>query len=132
METISFPLYDDLKSRGHTQINWNILCPTINKLKSSQTEIIYALILHHYLLHNNTQNPINNFNIINSTTPRKNKLTPKTYQLSFPTLNNSDGSEKIPYSGKVCEGGKGIIYTLNQLPLELQDIIAHYILNLVS
>jgi len=34
---------------------------------------------------------------------------------------------KLPYNGKTVAGGKGCYYTFNNLPIELQHIIATYV-----
>lgn len=34
---------------------------------------------------------------------------------------------KPPYNGKTFESGKGIVFKLNSIPAELQNIIGHYV-----
>lgn len=130
-QNISFSLYDEMKSKGQCQVNWNTLCPTINKLKIDHTEIIYAMILHHYIINDFGQSP-NTKTSVTPTTIKRNKIISTSYNISSPNLFNSDPSQTIPYNGKLCEGGKGIIYKLEDLPKELQYIISNYILSLVN
>lgn len=130
-QIIPFSLYDELKSKGTIDVNWNTLCPTINKLKTEHTEIIYALTIHHYLLNDN-----NNTNIVkespNTQKNKSNNITPKNYNFASSYMQKATSSYTVPYNGKLCEGGKGIIYKLEDIPEELKNIISHYILSLVN
>ncbi|MCA9750251.1 MAG: hypothetical protein KC414_14170, partial [Romboutsia sp.] len=120
-QTIPFTLYDELKSKGPIDVNWNILCPTINKLKNEQAEIIYALIIHYYLINNNDVNQV----IRESPSMCKNKttsITPKNYNITSSYMQNTNSFNIIPYNGKICEGGKGIIYKLEDISDELKNI----------
>lgn len=137
-EIIPFELYEDLKSKGTIDVNWNILCPTINKLKTEHTEIIYALIIHYYLLNSNNiinESPNIFKNKTNSITPKNyntKNCNIKNYNITPSYMQSINPSHIIPYNGKICEGGKGIIYKLEDISEELKNIISHYILSLIS
>lgn len=102
--SVAFPLYDDLSrqlSKSTPAVDWRQLSININALKVDRCQIIYALILHHFLQEHNT------------------KLRAWKSARDIPT----------PYNPKALEGGKGLIYTVSNLPATLQQILAEYILN---
>lgn len=102
--SVVFPLYDDLLrqvGKAGPAVDWRQLSATINGLKPERCQIIYALILHHFLLEHNT------------------KLRSWKTARDIPT----------PYGAKSLDGGKGLIYTLSNLPAPLQQILAEFVLN---
>lgn len=104
-------LYDELKhliETEHIQKNLDIqnICSTINKMSNEHCTVIFILILHHYL----TSGHINS--------SKKNLIE----MLEKRTL-----SRVVTYRGKVMKSGKGIMYKINDLPIDLQMIIEKYI-----
>ena len=96
---MAFPLYDSLLASITTSVpDWKNLSVIINNLSPEQCEIIFALIIHHYVLE-------------------------QTAKFGLP---HSKKDISNPYSGKTFEGGKGLLYTANNLPLTLQQIIYEY------
>jgi len=95
---ISFPLYDSLLASVSGVPDWKNLSPVINNLTPEQCEIIFALMIHHYTLE-------------------------QTARTGIPRSRKDIG---IPYGGKTFEGGKGLLYTANSIPLPLQQIIFEY------
>jgi hypothetical protein len=45
---------------------------------------------------------------------------------------HNEGSDQVPYGGKIMVGGKGILMTIANLPPLLQQIIAQFIENLAN
>lgn len=103
MAIISFPLYDALlpKATIATPPEWKSLTPLIGNLTIEHTETIFALILHYYVLEQSGKIP--------GFVPHQRKDLP------------------IPYGGKVFEGGKGLLYNVNNLPLLLQQVISEFV-----
>ena len=95
----SFKLYDKfVKTINVSRTpDWKVLCPTISNLEKEHSEIICALIIHHYLLEGS-----------NTTTAI------------------------IPYGGKLLDVllGKGLTFTVSNMPIELQLIIEQYIMSI--
>lgn len=80
------------------------MCNTINSLKEPHPEILFIIIIHHFQKNNGDE-------IL--------KKLPIKGRRKF-------GSSSLIYSGKTITGEKGGIFTLNQLPEELQAIIYEY------
>jgi hypothetical protein len=83
---------------------WVNVCGIVNKLSPDHILLIFLLILHHGILEN----------------PRMKTLIP-------PTLKGRSRNINLPYSGRVLDSGKGVIYKMSVLPEELQKIIYCYI-----
>ncbi len=83
---------------------WVNVCGIINKLPSDHILLIFLLILHHGVLEN-----------------------PKMKNLIPPTLKGRSRNIHLPYSGRVLDSGKGVIYKISKCPEELQKIIYCYI-----
>lgn len=104
--TQPFPLYDnllDITSKSTNVVDWKQLAFTINSLTPDQCEVIFALIYHHHQL----------------------SETPKVPGSSFRTKKEPG----LPYAGKPFDGGKGLLYTTSNFPVQLQQIIAEYVKN---
>lgn len=91
-----FPLYDILLERTKDPrfqaIDTIRVCRTLSDLPIEHAEIIYALILHHEILHSKG--------------------------VRF---------RNVPYNGNVLGQGKGVHFTITNLPPILQQIIILYI-----
>lgn len=83
---------------------WVNICGIINKLPSDHTLLIFLLILHHGVLEN-----------------------PKMKNVIPPTLTGRSRNIHLPYSGRVLDSGKGVIYKMSTCPEVLQKIIYCYI-----
>jgi len=83
---------------------WVNVCGIVNKLPSDHILLIFLLILHHGILEN----------------PRMKKMIP-------PTLKGRSRNINLPYSGRVLDSGKGVIYKMSACPEVLQKIIYCYI-----
>lgn len=112
------PIYSTLLNKVNTSpleenLDWKRICSAINKLSDERQdlaihlEIIYALILHH------------------------DRLEQQTRPLNRQKMN------VIPYSGKTFDVGKpsdigrGVMYVVSNLPPQLQQIIAQYIREII-
>lgn len=42
--------------------------------------------------------------------------------------NNGTPLTMVPYDGKLLSGGKGVIFQISQLPIQLQQIIGNYLI----
>ncbi len=102
MEIIDFPLYNELKKNSQSYIEVPDVWKYVMNLPLEHLEIIYALIWHHSLL----EQP---------------KLKNGSISIS------SQRKANIPYKGKLFDTGKGMIFQVKELPIELQKIIAYYI-----
>ncbi len=88
-----FPLYVELSQKElMNELQWVKLTQKINLLNSEQSDVLYALILYHYLLEQ-----------------KKSKQT------------------SLPYNSKTFDGGRGLLFTITNLPSSLQSIIYHYL-----
>ncbi len=103
-ETIDFQLYAELKSMSPVKFEPTSLGPLINMLIGQSVETIYVLIVHHYMI---------------SDSDKGTDLELKSVKLT--------NKRSAPYNGKILNSGKGIIYTIDQLPPDLQQIIANYV-----
>jgi len=112
--TQKFLLYDDLVSKiDANEIDWLKVCSTINSLPIEHLEIIYALILHHYLLDMQMKSANPNLTIyIDRLRGFADGRKPHIQQ---------------PYGVRVFSSGKGIMFTVNSLPEQLQHIISTYV-----
>ncbi len=99
------PLYTELKSMVPVKFEPTSLGPLINMLTGQYVETIYALIIHHYRISNLTNEA---------------------------SLSTISGKRLAPYNGKILNSGKGIIYTIDQLPSDLQQIIANYVSSITT
>ncbi len=96
---IEFPLLKQLRDRAIKNKEYDVkkVCSRINSLPDNQLEIVQALILYYYA--------------------------------STGGGSLGDGSTKfrLPYGGKVFDGGRGCLFTLSTLPRELQDLLAVFV-----
>ena len=106
IKCMQFALYDKLlKSKPIKDINWGIICNTINNLPIEHAEIVYMLIFHHFLLEITANKP--------------QVLKKKNYV--YPYSSKSPGS-----------AGRGILITIDNLPSILKNVIVSYIYNIIS
>lgn len=54
------------------------------------------------------------------------------HALHDPTIASTIDTRKPPYSGKLFESGKGVMFKLNNIPPGLQNVIGNYIQSVVS
>ena len=103
-------IYDQLLIKAsdldHKTISekWPRVCGIINKLPVDHIKIIFLLIIHHGINENSR-----NISSMKST------LSGRSRQIY------------LPYSGRVLDSGKGVIYKMSSLPEDLQKIIYRYI-----
>jgi hypothetical protein len=98
---MSLRLYDELIAKIGTtpvEVNPSRLCTTINRLPETSTEPNPYEIIYVLILHHYYQE--------NQSTRAK---------------------TSIPYGGKTFDDGNGVLYTLNNLPPSLVQILAKYI-----
>jgi len=101
-----FPLYDRLvnDSQKITSIDWELTRSTINNMDSKHGALIYSLILHHYFVKNGyTQHVVDRL------------------------AKNSKSSFQQPYQFKLMGSGKGAMFSVDKLPLDLQQILSAYV-----
>jgi hypothetical protein len=96
---MEFPLYDELVKRSES----NAAPPTdiwkyMMNLPPEPTEVVFALIWHHASLHN-----------------------------ALPTQVKTAKRFILPYQGKLFEGGKGAVFRIDDLPIDLKTLIAIYV-----
>jgi hypothetical protein len=109
-----FALYDsivtlvDSTSFENMGEKWKLFTTSVTQLNETECTDIYLLILHYYLLHEDT-------------TEKEKK-----------TLSKSKGkANRLPYNGKTFDMGKGVIYQIDQLPIDLQKMILTYFDNII-
>jgi hypothetical protein len=95
---VEFPLYNILKQKAAAMDDIPNLWNYVINMPHDLLDMIYVLIWHHYLLE--------------SLGHTKSSFAKKT---------------TIPYKGKVFENGKGIVFYVKDVPLELQKIITVFI-----
>lgn len=106
-------LYDTLLAQTNIcNRNWLEICSMINQLNDEQLEILYSLIIHHY---------------IQEQLKKGHNIDDIKQQLM---KDESKGKRKIifhPYKGKGFDSGKGCTYVTKNLPDQLQIVIARYV-----
>lgn len=111
-----FPVYDQLLSLSipltDAISDWSKICATINSLSIEHTNFLCALIFHHYRLE--MQSRVNG-----------NVLEQLLVQYQSEAGNRS--SLGLPYGGQTFKTGRGIVFTVNNLPIDLQRIITNYV-----
>lgn len=118
----TFKIYDSILSNCQfntdSKPDWKKICGIINCLPIENCEIIFALILHHYILEIQTKSAKPSVDFI------MNQLQ---------DLNGNRGLGLCqPYGVRKFVSGKGVIFTVNNLPEQLQYIIASYVLSVVD
>ena len=101
-----FPLYDILveESKNVSGVDWETIRSTINTMDVVHSELIYAIILHHYFSHQGlTQESID-------------RLTKCT-----------KGTPQQPYHHRLMNSGKGAMFSLDKVPIDLQNILCAYV-----
>lgn len=83
---------------------WPRVCATINKLPSEHLLMVFLLVLHHGIKENSD-----------------------IVDVIIPTLKGKSRQIHLPYSGRVLDSGKGVIYKMSSLPEDLRKIIYCYI-----
>jgi hypothetical protein len=102
---MDFSIYNSLADTNiPVTLDWKIICTMINNLPTEHIEVLCALILHNYVLETDIHN------------------AEKTFK-----IDNSSRKKSVIYSGKIMEGGNGILFSLKNLPIKLQLIISNYI-----
>lgn len=111
---MDFPLYDKLVSQIKTRdkpVPLHQLCSTINSLPRDHLTNIAALIYHYYIIETMSTKHITMEEAIGLLTKKTTKKKP------------------IPYGGKtIGNTGKGIMFTVEKLPVDLQAIIGQYLI----
>lgn len=100
---MEFPLYDELKQCATTETPSPNAWNYIMNLPSDQTELIFALIWHHASLTN-----------------------------ALPIQPRASKKFALPYQAKLFEGGKGIVFRLEDLPAELKTIVSLYVTKVIQ
>ena len=128
----NFPLYEELKqkaiinssnssssnsnSKNEEPLDWRYICSIINSLSLEYAELIYVLILHHYL------NELKDKSVNLESVLSQIKLTA---EMKKTTLHQ-------PYNVKLFTSGKGLTFTVTNLPPLLQRIIFEFIISITS
>lgn len=105
---IDFPLYTTLKQESYKMKEIPDVWKYIINIPLEHLDILYALIWHHF-------------------------TSEQTKQKSSNMSSHIIGKKiVIPYKGKLFDTGKGIIFHVKDIPLDLQKILSCYILGLVQ
>ena len=108
-----FPLYDQLcKVQESSLPDWPRLCVAITGLSLGHSKIIYALILHHYIT------------IQGNTNMSESQGSLARFQGAH---TGRKKNSQLPYGGKTFDQGKGIMFNVNNVPLELRNVISAYL-----
>lgn len=104
--TQPFPLYDILAANSDKTltIEWESMRSTINNMDTKHGALIYALILHHFFLKNGY-----------------------TQQVVDRLTKNNKNTFQQPYQFKLMNSGKGAIFSMDKLPIDLQQILYAYV-----
>lgn len=94
-------------------LDWSQICNTINELPKEHVEMIYALILHHYFVEASMKSNSQSIDSIAASLHTEPKARSKVIQL--------------PFGGKTFENGKGAIYTVEKIPMQLRHVISAYV-----
>lgn len=128
---MNFELYDELEKRVTTEgdqklpatedvSGWRKICTLINSLELEEVEAILQLIFHHYLLEQGFYDP-------NTGQETREMLIQQLSNISETRKNVS----RQPYNVQPpanMSGGKGCMFTLQNLPDKLKKIIGLYVL----
>ena len=95
---MDFPLYDALAKQASGSTPSPAVWNYVMNLPAEHTEIVFALIWHHASLHGNL--------------PPQGKAAKRT---------------ALPYQGKLFEGGKGVVFRMDDLPTDLKAVLAAYV-----
>lgn len=116
----SFPIYDQLMTKvtPNKVHDWKKLCHKINSFPLPHAELLYALILHHYLLDMQTK----------LLSPNLDSIISQLREFN----DHRRGTPHPPYGLMTFGAGKGIIFTVNQLPDQLQQLVAEYVNSVTS
>lgn len=112
-----FKLYDQLKQELYSnipvgsngpviQVEWQSVTGSLSMLNEEHSELVMALIIHHYCITND-------------------------FEKCKKILEAQKGktAQFEPYRCKTFSTGKGVMVSLDNIPLELQGIIALYVKN---
>ena len=110
MSSCTFEIYNQLEktlkpSKGNQDVIYSI------QLSSDHLEIIYCIIIHHFITHH--KKPARALEILN-----------KHFK--------SQRSKKFIYNSERLIGGKGFIFDVEKMPDNLKDLIYTYILLITS
>ena len=111
------PLYNELLEKSENEEkpkDWRYLCSVINGLDREYADIIYVLILHHYLQETAAKNH-DMTQII--------KQIKVSCELKKPSIQ--------PYKIKSFSFGKGVTVIVEDLPVPLQKILSFYVKSLI-
>jgi len=112
--TSPYPFYNQLLSEVQAtntmSIDWKSVSNTINTLNSQHGDIIYSLILHHYLVESKDVEGV----------------------ISQLEQFNAKLSLQQPYGYRLFATGKGMTFTVSRLPPILQSIIYRYVVKASS
>jgi len=100
---MEFPLYDELVKRAETQAPSSEVWSYMMNLPTELTEIVFALIWHYASLHG-----------------------------ALPTQVRTSKRFALPYTGKLFEGGKGVVFRLDDLPTDLKALLAVYVSSVIQ
>ena len=114
-----FEIYDRLVS-NQTELNadWKSICTSINSLPIDHSEIIYAMIIHHYLLDMKNK----------SFSPNLDQVVAQLKGIS----ENRRTNLQQPYGVRIFNSGRGVMFTLSNLPQELQRVIGLYVTSITN
>ncbi len=101
--SVEFPLYTSLQEQISTLTTTNTddVWKYVINIPYEHLEMVYALLWHHYMLEVVSKTGGGGINVV-----KKNN---------------------VPYKGKLFDNGRGIIFQVKDIPIELQKIIALYI-----
>jgi len=100
---MEFPLYDELVKRAETAVVPTDLWKYMMNLPHDSVEVVFAIIWHYATLHN-----------------------------ALPTQVKTAKRFSLPYQGKLFEGGKGAVFRIDDLPIDLKTLIAIYVNEVVK
>lgn len=102
---MEFPLYDELVQRTTTEPAPPVsVWNYVMNLPQENTEMLFALVWHYAVKTNSV--------------PPQGKASAKRIVL--------------PYQGKLFEGGKGVVFRLEDLPAELRTILSLYVASVIQ
>lgn len=100
---MEFPLYDELVKLAEVQTTPADVWNYMMNLPTEATEVVFALIWHYAALHG-----------------------------AIPTQARTSKRFALPYQGKLFEGGKGVVFRLDDLPKDLRGVLAVYVSSVIQ
>lgn len=111
-------VYDKLlTSPIDNDVDWGKICATLNTLSTEHTNYLCAILFRHYQLE--MKNKSNNTAL-------------EQLLIQYQAEVGNRVALNLPYGGQTFKTGKGVVYTVNNLPPEIKKIVVNYVKSISS